>query len=120
MAVSRESLESPGAVIIRFPMAGIARAAAARRRAIALRRTLVAVGLCVVLALVLLGGGHDSPGTLRSGAPRAVVMRPGQTLWDLATRYSPATMDPRAYMDDVLALNHLDAPPAAGVRVRLP
>jgi hypothetical protein len=47
-------------------------------------------------------------------------MRSGQTLWDLAERYAPTSTDPRAYVDQVLELNHLSGVPAAGVRVRLP
>jgi hypothetical protein len=115
---------SPGAVVLRFPSYALRRRAAARRRALALRRTAAALALLAVLVLVLLGGGGGS-GTASAGSapalgPHAVVIRPGQTIWDLAERYAPATMDPRAYVDQVLDMNHLSGAPAAGMSIRLP
>jgi hypothetical protein len=41
-------------------------------------------------------------------------------VWDIAERYAPPSIDPRAYMDEILQLNHLRTVPAAGVRIRLP
>jgi LysM domain len=121
MVVSSERLNPPDAVIIPFPRGGLARRAGARRRALVLRRLAVGLSVVAVLILELLGGGGGGTAEASHGtAPRAVVIRSGQTLWDLAERYTPAAMDPRLYVDDVLELNHLDAPPAAGVRIRLP
>jgi hypothetical protein len=69
--------------------------------------------------MTLIGGG-TAPAS-KSSAPRAVVVRPGQTLWDLADRYAPEGVDPRAYVDAVVQINHLEGrPPAAGERIRLP
>jgi hypothetical protein len=127
MSVSSQRLqEGAGAVVLQFPRravvvrTGAARRAAARRRAI-VRKLAVMVALLGMLALVLLGGGGDSTAQAsHSQAPRAVVLRSGQTLWDLARRYAPRSMDPRDYVATMLELNHLAGPPEAGVKVRLP
>jgi hypothetical protein len=85
------------------------------------RKLAVVVALLGTMALVLLGGGGDSTAQAsHSQAPRAVVIRSGQTLWDLALRYAPRSMDPRDYVATMLQLNHLAGPPEAGVRLRLP
>ena len=124
MSVSSYEFDRSPGVVLRFPHAALRRRAAARRRALALRRTAAAVALLAVLVLVLLGGsggsGTATAGSTPNSGPHAVVMRPGQTVWDLAERYAPATMDPRAYVDQVLDINHLTGMPAAGVRIRLP
>jgi hypothetical protein len=85
-------------------------------------RTLVAGALVAVLLLVLLGGsgGTGTAHASHSRGPQAVVVRSGQTLWDLARRYAPADMDPRAYVDTIVGINHLSGMPAAGTRIRLP
>ena len=124
MAVSRQSLETAydQSVVLRFPTATVRRRAAAQRRGRAIRRTAASSAVAATLLLVLLGGG-GGPGTAEashSQAPRAVVVRSGQTVWDLAERYAPPSMDPRVYVDGVLQLNHLEGAPAAGVRIRLP
>jgi nucleoid-associated protein YgaU len=108
-------------VMLAFPTATIRRRAAARRRAMALRRAGVASTLAATCILALMGsGGGTAQASHPSSAPTAVVVRSGQTVWDLAHRYAPASTDPRVYVDRVLALNHLSGPPAAGVRLRLP
>jgi hypothetical protein len=87
-----------------------------------LHRTLVAGALLAVLLLVLLGGsgGTGTAQASHSGGRHAVVIRSGQTLWDLARRYAPGDMDPRAYVDTIVQLNHLTGMPAAGTKIRLP
>jgi hypothetical protein len=85
-----------------------------------LRRAAAASALAATLVLVLLGSGGGTAQAIRGNSPHAVVLRPGQTIWDIATRYAPASTDPRAYVDQVLELNHLNGPPAGGVRIRLP
>jgi hypothetical protein len=108
-------------VVVPFPMATIRRRAAARRRTMALRRAGVAITLAATCMLALMGsGGGTAQASRPRTAPRAVVLRSGQTVWDLADRYAPASSDPRAYVERVLSLNHLSAPPTAGVRLRLP
>jgi Tfp pilus assembly protein FimV len=54
-------------------------------------------------------------------APKRVVVRPGQTLWAIAERYAPASVDPRAYVDALVEINDLDhAGVQPGDRIRLP
>jgi hypothetical protein len=75
----------------------------------------------VIAGMMLFAGGSGAVSSAGSaGAPRAITIHPGQTLWSVAGRYAPDGVDPRAYVDAVLALNHLSAPPAAGQRIRLP
>ena len=129
MSVSNHRCDTgTGAVVLQFPRAGsgltplrrpAARRAAARRRVV-FRRVMLAVALLAILVLVLLGGGGGTAEASHSRGPRAVVMRSGQTIWDLARRYAPSTMDPRDYVDRVLEINHLGGVPRAGVRIRLP
>lgn len=121
MAVSEDRFQGDyDTVVLRFPTATVRRRVAARRRNLMLRRAAAAAALAATLVLALLGSGGGTAQAIRSHAPEAVVVRPGQTLWDIASRYAPASTDPRAYVDEVLALNHLSSPPAAGVRIRLP
>lgn len=125
MAIRVEEL-GPGvsedARIYSFPTRRGPAGRAARRRAVARRRAALGAAVVVISVMLLFAGGPRSVSAAgsRSGAPRAVSIRPGQTLWSLAERYAPRGIDPRAYVDAVLALNHLDAPPQAGARVRLP
>ena len=123
MAVGSQSIPgagldeaSPG-VVLRFP----ARAARRRRSpGLVVRRALAAVALGATVVSVLMGSGGGTAQAVHSTAPRAVVVRTGQTVWDIAERYAPPSIDPRAYMDEILQLNHLRTVPAAGVRIRLP
>jgi hypothetical protein len=48
------------------------------------------------------------------------VLRPGETLWDVAERFAPPGIDRRAYVDAVVELNGVEGSVAAGQRVRLP
>jgi hypothetical protein len=117
MALRREELETRGeATVYSFPTARVrARAKAQVRR----RRAGLALVSLAVIAMTLIGGG-TAPAS-KSSAPRAVVVRPGQTLWDLADRYAPEGVDPRSYVDAVVRLNDLGGRPlAVGERVRLP
>ena len=101
--------------------AELRRAALRRRRAIARRRMLAALTVVVVSVVMLFAGGPSAvapAGDHRT--PRVVVVQPGQTLWALAERYAGDGIDPRAYVDAVLALNHLEGPPPAGARIKLP
>jgi Tfp pilus assembly protein FimV len=121
MALRQQSLEKGhDTVVLRFPTAAVRRRVAARRRTLVLRRAAAACALAATLILVLLGSGGGTAQAIHVRSPRAVVVRHGQTLWDIASRYAPASIDPRAYMDEVLELNHLTTPPAGGVRIRLP
>jgi hypothetical protein len=115
------------ALVYRFPTERteareLRRRIAIRRRRLQIQRRLTLAGVTIVLScgLLLATGPSGTATASRSDAPRAVVMRPGDSLWDLAERYGPEGIDPRAYVDAVMATNGFDAPPAAGQRVRLP
>jgi hypothetical protein len=91
----------------------------ARRSRAGARRRVVAGGLAAaVVAGTLLVGG-PAPAS-RPGAPGAVVVRPDQTLWEIAERYAPAGVDARAYVDAVVTLNDLEGALLVGDRIRLP
>lgn len=125
MAVRREDLgrseRSCEGQIYDFP-ARVVRARAARGRMLAGRRRSGAAGVVVAVFLLawLAGGVGSGPPRSRSGAPATVVLGSAQTLWDVADRYAPAGSDPRAYIDVIVRLNHLDGAPFAGERLRLP
>ncbi|HEY7875851.1 MAG TPA: LysM peptidoglycan-binding domain-containing protein [Actinomycetota bacterium] len=116
-----------GARVYRFPVEATWSRAERRRAAIVRRRTMarrrLAAGLTIVvvsIAMLFAGGPSSIAPAGRSHSPRAVVVQPGDTLWALADRYAGPGVDPRAYVDAVMALNGLDAPPPAGARIRLP
>jgi Tfp pilus assembly protein FimV len=83
------------------------------RRRLALGLVAASVGVAT-----LFGGGTGVAS--RPGAPRAVVVESGQTVWDIARAHAPAGIDTRAYVDAVVELNDLDGAPEAGQRLRLP
>ncbi|MGH2750894.1 MAG: hypothetical protein ACRDK3_08500 [Actinomycetota bacterium] len=122
MALRREDLayRSPGRVLD-FP---IERAVARlrRRRLLEARRRLAALvaGLVVIVALVLGGGTGGTGVASKPGAPRAVVLQPGETLWDVATEFAPSGVDPRAYVDALEELNDLRGTAPAGMQLTLP
>ncbi|MFN2595367.1 MAG: LysM peptidoglycan-binding domain-containing protein [Actinomycetota bacterium] len=119
MAVRVEELRvgTLEARIYRFPAVR-----ARRRRAVIARRrlTVVAVLITLVVAFMLATGPSGVAPASVGRAPKGVVVQPGQTLWDIGGRYARTGADPRAYVQAILELNHLDAPPPAGTRIRLP
>ncbi len=122
MAVRREDLNlTTGSVVVRFP---VERARGRRRRLemqVRRRRLVAAIGALAVAVLVTWGGDSPQlPTASRTRAPSAVVVEPGQTLWDLASRYAPSDADPRAYIQELESLNHLDGSLQAGERIILP
>jgi nucleoid-associated protein YgaU len=124
MAVRREELLEVGtsAEVVAFPTAAV-RARIARREAVARARRRLAIGallVLLVLGLLAAGGvGRSAPPT-RAGSPGAVTVREGQTLWGLAQRHAPEGVDLRAYVDEVVRINHLQGAPQQGMRLRLP
>ena len=121
VAIRHEQLEAGSAAVYRFPMWRV-RSAAARERMLARRRRSATAAsiLAVILAALFMGGwGHSEPPS-RPGAPGAVVLRPGQTLWEVAARYAPKGSDLRAYVYELERLNHLGGAPQAGARLVLP
>ncbi|MDQ3646199.1 MAG: LysM peptidoglycan-binding domain-containing protein [Actinomycetota bacterium] len=122
MAVRSEDLGGASAIVYRFPPVMAARRRRAQRMAAARRRTaLMLVGIGVVVASLLGAGPRGyAPAAGPSGAPRSVVIQQGETLWDLAERFAPGTMDPRAYVDLLIEMNGLEGALQQGQRVRLP
>ena len=124
MAIRVEELDHPlsvgGAQVYAFPTHAV-RARARRRAEVTRRRMALGITVVIISGMMLFAGGPASVSSAGSGgAPRAVTIRPGQTLWSVAARFAPDQVDPRAYVDAILALNHLSAPPVAGAVVRLP
>ena len=120
MAVRQEDLLVREAIVYPFPGGDLRRRAT--QAAVARRRRLLWGTVTVVFALgMLLGSGPQGVATAsKAGAPEAVRIQAGQTLWDLAERYAPSSVDPRAYVDAVQGLNDLEGAPTAGTRLRLP
>jgi nucleoid-associated protein YgaU len=104
--------------VYRFP---VERARArARQEAMMSRRRRAGtalVTLAVIVATLLAGG--TAPAS-RPGAPRAVVVAAGDTLWGIADRYAPDGIDRRAYVDALIEINELVGMPRAGQRIVLP
>jgi Tfp pilus assembly protein FimV len=74
------------------------------------RRRLVALCAAIGLAGVLSGSVANAVGV--GGAPeaevsRTYVVRPGDTLWSIATRLEPST-DPRVVIDAITSANGVD------------
>ena len=116
MAIRSEALHGESeALVLEFPVRRARARAARARRAVLLRRR-----VAVVAGLVALAGPPGPAVASRPGAPAQVVVGPGDTLWELAGRYAPRGIDPRAYVDALARLNHLPAGVQAGQRLRLP
>ena len=122
MALRKEDLQAGDAVVLRFPQE-VALRRASRDRMLARRRRAAAVALGGILAIGWLftavrdGTAHAS----RPGAPAAVTVRSGDTLWDVAERFAPPGSDPRAYVDLLIESNDLAGGHAiAGTRLKLP
>jgi hypothetical protein len=122
MAVRQEELQgqAPG-IVLRFP-AERAAARLRRQRLIEGRRrlALLIAALAIVLGVVLGGGGGGVAVASKTGAPRTVVLQPGDTLWSVATQYAPDGVDPRAYVDALERINGLEGGARAGTQLTLP
>jgi LysM domain len=122
MAIRQEELGYPASGrVLRFP-AERAAARLRRQRVAEARRRLAlgATGMVVIAALILGGGTGGSAVASRPGAPRTVVLQPGETLWAVATEFAPRGVDPRAYVDALEELNELKGAAPAGMRLTLP
>lgn len=118
MAIRSEDLHESEGVVLQFP--DVSGRRGVRPRYLARRLAVGAVILIVGAALI-----HDGPSLpeRQSRRPEAVVgsVAPGDTLWDLARRYSPPGADLRAYVDRLVSANGLAGRPLqAGMRLRLP
>jgi LysM domain len=119
MALRQEELyPDPSGVVLRFPTGAVR--ARVRRQHVLRRLGLIATGIVVVAVLVLATGPGGSAIASRRGTPGAVVVAPGQTLWELAERYAQPTVDRRAYVDAIIDLNGIEGAVQAGEHLRLP
>jgi hypothetical protein len=119
--LGRELYVRPAGDVVAFPTARVKARAASRQRAeIRRRRLTIAVLPVLVVGFILASGPEGTSVASRSSAPASVMLQPGETIWDLAERYAPAAVDPRAYVDAVLEMNDISGAPAMGERVRLP
>jgi Tfp pilus assembly protein FimV len=118
VAVRMQDLDGGSdAVVYRFPAPAARRRA--RRRAVLRRRAALASATFLVVAATLAGGGVA--GTAPADrAPRALAVRPGDTLWGIAGEYAPDGLDLREYVDALIELNGLEGALQAGARIRLP
>ncbi len=88
----------------------------ARRR----RSGAVAAAAGLVVVFLLATGPTGATRASAPGAPRAITVHEGDTLWSVAEAHAPAGMDPRAYVDLVAAINDVDGGLVAGMRIKLP
>jgi hypothetical protein len=121
MAIPQEEIRARAAVVVPFPVA-LVRARDRRARMLARRRRSVSAVACALALTAGVWSLADAPRAplSRAGAPRTVVVRPGQSLWDLAELYAAPGTDPRAYLASVTELNPLRGTPQPGARIRLP
>lgn len=121
MAIRQEDLRANSAEILAFPTAAVRRRADREMRVTFLRRRVAVASAALVMAagLGIVLGGALEPVSTAAGAPKAVRIQPGDTIWGLASVYAPHA-DPRAFVDEVLRLNNLSGAPAVGTKVRLP
>jgi hypothetical protein len=117
MALCSEDL-SRDATVLRFPGERARTRAVARRHTVARRRIALGGVAAMVGVATLFGGGTGVAS--RPGAPRAVVVRAGDTLWDVARAHAPGGIDTRAYVDALIEINDLEGALQAGMRLRLP
>jgi nucleoid-associated protein YgaU len=66
----------------------------------------IAIGLAVAVATAVVVGSGAGP-ALRLAGVETVVVEPGDTLWTIAVDAAPEE-DPRAVVDALLEVNHLD------------
>jgi hypothetical protein len=89
---------------------------------LARRRRSLGMLVAVIGAAGLWWSGPDAGPSAREAArdPSAVVVRSGETVWDLADRFGPPDSDRRPYVDAIERANDIDGPLRAGTHLRLP
>jgi Tfp pilus assembly protein FimV len=89
--------------------------------------TLVVLGAMLLVTLAWLAGASRAQAAHAGGSPahpyqglRAMVVRPGETLWSIAQQTQPGA-DPRAVVQEIIDLNALSGSTvAAGERLWVP
>ena len=122
MALRQEDLRGRSAEILAFPTTAVRQRADRQMRITFLRRRVAVASAALTVAAGLglaLGGGAPEPVSAAPGAPKAVRIQPGDTIWGLASTYAPDA-DPRAFVDEVMRLNGLTGAPDVGTKIRLP
>jgi hypothetical protein len=85
------------------------------------RRTLGALAVAGLVGALWWGAPDSTPARLaRQGSPSTLVVRSGDTVWDLADRFGAPGADRRVYVDALVRMNNLAGGLQAGTRVRLP
>jgi Tfp pilus assembly protein FimV len=78
------------------------------------------VALTVAASAAQAGGQQDRVDRPQSPAVRTYVVRPGDTLWGIASRLAGPEADPRPVVDALAAANRVDGQLAVGARLVLP
>jgi hypothetical protein len=120
-----ELFETGEAQVVAFPTARVrARASRQARHARMMARRRRTVGAVTVASILFAGIFATGPAGSSSASPNRathrIVVHQGDTLWSLAERFAPSGTDPRAYVDEIVALNGLDGGLIEGARIRLP
>jgi hypothetical protein len=87
-----------------------------------LRRRVTVVALAIVLVfLATVAVGRVTAGAeLEDAVAGHAVVRPGETLWDVAVATAPDGVDPRQQLEDLRVLNGLDGGVEAWTTVLIP
>jgi len=70
-------------------------------------RGLLVLGVLLVMVGLAAAASASAPGAAPHGPPPSVVVRPGDTRWNIATRQAPGAA-PNATIEEIRRLNHLD------------
>ncbi len=84
---------------------------------------MAAVGVALTLAASSAQAGAGDTGTTHrvvQQQTRHYVVRPGDTLWGIASRIAGREADPRAVLDSLVRVNHVEGILAVGTRLLLP
>lgn len=118
MAVRSEDLKWQGsAVVYKFPSVRAQRLA---RIEVLRRRIALATVAVVVVGAGILATGPSGVAPAGTRSKQAVVLQAGDTLWDVAAKHAPPSVDTRAYLDAILELNRIGVVVEPGTRIRLP